>query len=94
MKKVSKAGSIVEEYVYDHTGRRFKKVAGGETTYYIGRDYETKINSSGTFNTIYYYANGELVGRKDSGGVFYYHNDHLGGTHLVTDSASQEVERT
>jgi len=96
LKTVRKAGALVESYIYDHEGRRFKKVSGGETTYYIGKDYQTTVNSSGTHNTIYYYANGELVGRKDSSGTYYYHNDHLGGTHVVTDQNGNEVlgERT
>ena len=94
LKKVSKAGAVVEEYVYDHNGQRFKKDSDGETTYYIGKDYQTVVNASGTFNTIYYYANGELVGKKEGGQMSYYHNDHLGGTHVVTDAAGQAVERT
>jgi len=94
LETVRKAGQIVESYVYDHDGNRFKKISGGETTYYFGKDYEVKVTSSGESDTIYYYANGELVGRKDTGGVFYYHNDHLGGTHVVTDASGLEVERT
>ena len=94
LKTVRKAGALVESYIYDHNGQRFKKVSGDETMYYIGKDYQTTVNASGTYNTIYYYANGELVGRKDASGTYYYHNDHLGGTHLVTDASGGEVERT
>gem|GEM_PF-6868117 len=98
LRKVSRGGAVVEEYVYDHGGNRFKKVSGGDTTYYLGKDYQTKVNASGTYNTIYYYANGELMGRKEieAGQTYFYHNDHLGGTHVVTDSSGNEVpeERT
>ena len=96
LRTVSKAGGVVESYIYDYNGQRFKKVSGGETTYYIGKDYQTVVNSSGTYNTIYYYANNELVGKKEGGAMSYYHNDHLGGTHVVTDGNGNEVteERT
>ncbi|MFH0860213.1 MAG: toxin TcdB middle/N-terminal domain-containing protein, partial [Candidatus Altiarchaeota archaeon] len=94
------SGSIVAEYWYDHNNRRFKKVeyltgGGNVTTYYLGKEFETKVNSSGTYTTAYYYANGELVARLDSEGKkYYYHDDHLGGTHVVTNSSGGVVERT
>lgn len=93
LKTVRKAGASVESYIYDHNGQRFKKVSGGETTYYIGKDYQTKVKSDGTTEkTIYYYANGELVKRKEieAGEMYYYHNDHLGGTHVVTDEGGNQ----
>lgn len=37
------------------------------------------MNASGTYNTVYYYANNELVVKKEDGAMSYYHNDHLGG---------------
>lgn len=88
--------AIIAQYWYYPTGERFKKTGfSGVTTYYIGKDYETKVNASGSFDTTYYYANGELLSRKDSNGQrYYYHNDHLTGTNVVTDSAGNLVERT
>ncbi|MBU0496713.1 MAG: RHS repeat-associated core domain-containing protein [Candidatus Thermoplasmatota archaeon] len=90
---------MVEEYWYGHDGQRVKKltVLGGGinvSTFYIGKDYETKVYSNGTLlNTTYYYALGELVGRNDNdGSMYYYHNDHLRGTHVVTNSSGDVAE--
>jgi len=97
LRKVREGGDVVEEYTYDFDGNRFMKVSGDSTTYYVGKDYQTVVNSSGEFNTIHYRANGELVGRRDhDGSMYFYHNDHLGGTHVVTDFYGNEIpgERT
>ena len=52
------------------------------------------MNGSRLDNTTYYYANGEIVARKDSAGsMHYYHGDQLGSTSLITD-ASGNVEET
>lgn len=101
LESVNQSGSTVAEYFYDHAGRRFKRIeypsgGGNITTYYLGKEFETKVYSNGTEeNTTYYYANGELVARKDQdGSKYYYHNDHLGGTHVVTNESYAIVERT
>ncbi|MFH0859865.1 MAG: RHS repeat-associated core domain-containing protein [Candidatus Altiarchaeota archaeon] len=53
------------------------------------------ISTAFSLNTVYYYANNELVGRKDpDGSTFYYHSDHLGGTHVVTDGDGNLDERS
>jgi len=94
------SGNLIARYYYNSDGMRFKKVTydGGdvaETVYYIGRDYETKVNDSGEYNTIYFYANNELVARRDEdGSVHYYHNDHWGGTNVVTNQAGVVEEQT
>lgn len=93
--KVKEGANTIAEYSYDFTGQRFRKVAGGVTTYYIGKDFETGISGQSVTNTAYYYANGELLSRKDPDGKrYYYHNDHLTGTNVVTDSAGNLVGRT
>lgn len=98
------SGDVLEEYWYDYDGNRFKKKTRASdtvynTTYYIGREYETFIETTAggdsTTNTKYYHANNELLAR-DDGSVYYYHPDHLGGTHTVTDGATPPavVERS
>jgi uncharacterized protein RhaS with RHS repeats len=53
------------------------------------------INNSGTFDTVYYYDQKDLVGRKDPDGKkFFYHPDHLGSTTLITNESGQVVEET
>ncbi|MBI5123086.1 hypothetical protein HZA75_04485 [Candidatus Roizmanbacteria bacterium] len=59
--------------------------------------FETKqIASTGaTLNTSYYFANGELVAKKDnSGAISYIHNDHLGSSSVLTNSVGALVEAT
>ncbi len=51
--------------------------------------------SSSIETTVYYYANKELVAKKDnSGNKTYFHNDHLGSTSVVTNQAGSVVETT
>ncbi|MBI5123097.1 hypothetical protein HZA75_04545 [Candidatus Roizmanbacteria bacterium] len=46
-------------------------------------------------NTSYYFANGELVAKKDnSGNITYSHNDHLGSSSVITNSSGSLVETT
>ncbi len=52
------------------------------------------MNGSRLENTTYYYANGELVARNDSGGMHYYHGDQLGSTSLITNSSGGVEEKT
>lgn len=88
------SGPVIAEYVYDYTGQRIKKIENGVTTYYIGKHYETQVTPTGVSNTSYYFANGERVAKKDnSGNLFFYHSDHLGGTDAVTDSDGHFVEK-
>lgn len=87
-------GPVIAEYFYDYTGQRIKKIENGVTTYYIGKHYETQANGESQTNTSYYFANGERVAKKDqSGNLYYYHLDHLGGTNVTTDSSGNLIER-
>jgi RHS repeat-associated protein len=88
------AGTTFARYWYDYTGRKIKAVENGITTYYPFPGFESFVNGTRLDNTTYYYANGEIVARKDSNGAMhYYHGDQLGSTSLITD-ASGNVEET
>ncbi len=94
-------GKLVEEYSYDESGNRIRKieyVADGKTqkTYYVGKGLVRVVNEKGTFDTRYMYDNnGVLVARKDPNGkIFYYQADHLGSTSLMTDEKGSVVEET
>lgn len=51
--------------------------------------------SDSSETTVYYYANKELVAKKDnSGNKTYIHSDHLGSTSVVTNQAGSVVEST
>jgi len=58
--------------------------------------FETKaIVGGATENTSYYFVNGELLSKKDKdGNRFYFHNDHLGSTGVMTNSSGTVVEQT
>jgi len=91
---------LIEQYSYDDAGNRIKKVeyftdGSNQTTIYIDSNFVRIINSSGTFDTVYYYDSYSLVGeRKPSGEMVYYHPDHLGSTSLTTNQAGQKIEET
>ncbi|MBI2139005.1 RHS repeat-associated core domain-containing protein [Candidatus Woesearchaeota archaeon] len=93
-------GRILETYAYDDAGGRIKKVyfrtdGSNETTYYVNDNFIRVVNSSGTFDTVFYFHNGQRVARKDfDGKMFFYHPDHLGSTDLVTDESGKKVEKT
>ncbi len=94
----SSFGDVVSEFFYDDSGNRVKKIeyknGKKETTYYAG-DLVRVVNSSGSYDTVYYYAGRELVGEKIANKTKkYYHPDALGSTRLVTDSAGKAVEKT
>lgn len=86
-----------EEYLYDQDGNRVNKTeyfndGYNQTTYYLGQDFVRIINSTGTFDIKYYYANDKLVAKNDSGTMKYFHGDHLGSTTLITNTNGEEVE--
>ncbi|MEK6858361.1 MAG: RHS repeat-associated core domain-containing protein [Nanoarchaeota archaeon] len=92
-------GVLLEQYFYDSVGNRIKKItyngAQNETTYYIDKNFVQVVNSSGTFNYTYYYADGLLLAAKDpSGKKQFYHPDHLGSTNLITNESGQIIENT
>jgi RHS repeat-associated protein len=81
--KPSSIGNV--GFVYDGVGTRLKKLSGGQTTKYVGGDYEIAPNG-----TVTKY----LVGGKQVGTSFFvHHRDHLGSIQAVTDNLGAEVRR-
>ena len=98
--KVSDLNNIIlEEYTYNHNGKRIKKVeyldSDVRITYYPNKNLVRVVNSSGTYDYIYVYDdNGVLLAKKDyNGDLFYHHPDHLGSTSLVSNNGGF-VEKT
>ncbi len=79
--KPSSIGNVA--FTYDGLGTRLKKTSGGQTTTYVGSDYE--IASDGTVTK--YLLGGKQVGTE----FFILHRDHLGSVRAVTDTAGAEV---
>lgn len=89
------SGTLISSYFYDDVGIRIKKViynwAENTTTYYFD-NFVQMVNSSGIYNETYYYYYNMLVGKKDNGGnILFYHQDHLGGTSIVTNISGDIV---
>ncbi len=74
-------------YLYDHAGKRIEKSGPSGITKYFGALAELK---DGVLIK-YYYAGPILVAKKDSGGTYWYHSDHLGSTRLITDINGAEA---
>ncbi|MBI4129973.1 RHS repeat-associated core domain-containing protein [Candidatus Roizmanbacteria bacterium] len=95
------SNQLVAEYLYDHQGRRVVKeeYENGtlkQTVYSPDKYFETKkLTDNSTKNTSYYYANDELIARKnpDTTKVFY-HTDHLNSTSVLTNENGSLVEET
>jgi RHS repeat-associated protein len=85
-------GTATTTFAYDHTFERVKKVSGGVSTYYINDLY----NKAGATTTIYIYDNtGTLIATIEGNGsattTEYQHQDHLGGTNVITNALANVV---
>jgi RHS repeat-associated protein len=80
---------------YDAFGQRIYRERAGEVTQYYGDYMDLSYPAGGgTLNTTqYYYAGPLLVARKDTSGTYWYHQDHLGSTRLMTDQSGGVVAR-
>jgi RHS repeat-associated protein len=92
---------LIAEYAYDYKGTRIKKKEYNngtlqKTTYTPTKSYETvKLSNNTTQNTSYYYANSQIIARKNpDGSKTYYQNDHLSSTNLLTNQNGDVVENT
>jgi RHS repeat-associated protein len=75
-------------FVYDGGGARVKKITSSGTVIYIGKLYECKDGSCSK----YIFAGGTRIALKSGTSTYYYHQDHLGSTRIVTkqDGTVQE----
>lgn len=98
IKVIDISGNIFEEYVYDDTGNRIKKIeylnGNLKITYYPDKNFVREIDNSGVKDTIFYYDKNVLLGKENSTGVYFYHPDHLGSTTLVTNLVGNVIKET
>lgn len=92
---------LIAEYIYDYNGQRIAKkeyINGvlSKTVYSPSKEYETVKTATGSAqNTTYYYANNELIAKKNPDNTkTFYHNDHLGSSTLLTNDIGALVENT
>ena len=94
-----KNGNLVEEYFYDDIGNRVKKVHYNTNgtkiiDYYPDGNFVRTVDNGIVKDSVFYFDDSGLVGRKDSSGIYFYHSDNLGSTNVVTDKSGNVVERT
>lgn len=90
-------GKMVEEYFYDHTGNRIKNLQyrTNTTIYTPFREWMRIVNTTGSYDYMYVYDGNTLIARKNPDNTtWYYHDDHLGSTSLITDENGNIVEET
>ncbi len=86
----TKGGSSVSATMsYDEGGTRVKKV-GSSTTYYVSDVYEVKDGVA----TKYITAGNLKLAVVSNNVTYYYHNDHLGSSAVMTDATGTVVEKT
>jgi RHS repeat-associated protein len=66
-----------------------QKVAGGQTTVYVGPHYEKNLTTAVV--TKYYYLGGQRVAMRVGGTLTYLHADHLGSASLTTNTSRAVV---
>ena len=95
--KESSSGKILTVFSYAADGKRIKKTDYANsitTTYYVGDGFVRVVNSSGVYDTVYYYQDGALVASKGPEGARYYLSDHLGSVDVVTDGLGRTIQET
>jgi RHS repeat-associated protein len=93
--EVKKEGASLAKYAYDPMGRRIRREAGTETTWFLYSD-EGLIEELTAANTVIrtygWNPDGmwgtDTVWQKDTNGIFIAHNDHLFTTDVLTDSTN------
>lgn len=82
-------GGQTTSHEYDYTGMRVKKAAPAGTTLFPFSGYEISPSSE---VTKYIKIGVETFATKRGANKFYYHNDHLGGVHVITDSGGNRCQ--
>ncbi|MEW6330672.1 MAG: RHS repeat-associated core domain-containing protein [Pseudomonadota bacterium] len=82
-------------YAYNAFDQRTRKVTpGGTTVFAYGPSGELLYESNGSGSKAYVYLGDRLLGRIDNGDtIYYYHVDHLGTPHIMTDKTGRPVWR-
>ena len=77
------------QFVYDGDGGRVKTLQDSGTTVHVGE----LVEATGGVTTKYLFAGDLRLASKSSDGTLqFYHPDHLGSTHVVTNATGQVVE--
>jgi RHS repeat-associated protein len=83
--QIKQGSTVLATYTYDGDGTLVKKVAGGQTTVYVGPHYEKNLSTGEV--TKYYSLDGQRVAMREGSTLTYLHSDHLGSASLATNSS-------
>jgi uncharacterized protein RhaS with RHS repeats len=88
--------NVLGEYVYNGNGQRVKKYTENGTKCTVFHYDQNGLliaesSSSGTIKAEYVYLNGQPLVKIENNNIYYYHNDHLGTSMLMTDSSAGKV---
>jgi YD repeat-containing protein len=72
--QVKQGSTVLASYTYDGDGVLVKKVAGGQTTVYVGPHYEKNLTTG--VITKYFYLGSQRVALRQGGTPYYLHADH------------------
>jgi len=91
LSSLSRGALTLGNYTYSPTGMRIQKVELGVTTVYVNRGssviYE-KQTVGGTALNDYVYVSGQLLAKLSGSSTYYFHQDLLGNTRLVTTGST------
>jgi RHS repeat-associated protein len=81
---LSQGASILGNYTYSPLGQRIQKVESGATTTYLNNGVNVLYEKIGTIINDYVFTSKFLLSKLSGGNMYYFHQDVLGGTRLVT----------
>ncbi len=89
---------LLEEYSYDQDGIRIKMVRNDTANTKVYTPFKELLrvtNNTGTYDFVYAYQDGQLVARKNPDGTtYFYQDDHLGSTSVITNGSGSVLENT
>ena len=83
---ITKNSALLESNIYNPDGERIEAMDGSSTTYYFYEGSSMIASLSGTSWLDNIYGNGMLLAQASGSSSYYYQNDALGSTRLVTAS--------
>lgn len=96
--KVSQGSQYVARMAYDGDGKRAKRVDSYGSIHYVGPHYERNVgtgqDTTEIITKLYYAQLGpyrRLIAIRRNGLLYFVHTEHLGGTHILSDTAGYEV---
>jgi RHS repeat-associated protein len=89
--KVTQNSSTLGNYTYTAMGSRIQKVESGITTVYLNKGvsvlYEKQTSGGSTVND-YVYMGSRMLAKLSGSSIYYFHQDALGSTRLVTTGST------